>query len=260
MDYCIKTYLPSLSTFEYFKEVKNKDIICLSKFIASNDNEGAAKYFTDILCHKVHNSYDKFFCLIFLRNLTVGNAVNIKFNNKKLKIDKAELKLNIVLSDILKNNNTIIADFEFEDVKVVFKESTEIYYKNFNSILSDVIEEVIIKETLTNYKELNEEIQKNIILRLKKEIKLKLKKHILEHSPYFNITLLKELNSIKLNLFNNSAFYFLKTIYTTSMSSFYTKLYHISHKLNLNYDNFLSLTPSETDLLLAIYKSQSTIK
>jgi len=260
MDYKIKTYIPTLSTFEYFKEIKNKDIISLSKFIASKDNDGAADYLNSLLCNKIKNSYDKLFSLIFLRNLTVGNTVNIKFNSKNIKIDKAELKLNIVLSNLLKDKNYKIMDFEFEDIQIKFKESKEIYYSNFNSILLDIVEEVIVKDSITNYKNLNITEQKEIILRLKREIKQKLRRHIQKHSPYFSISTIKEIENIKLNLFNNSAFYFLKTIFTTSLSNYYTKLYHISHKLNLTYDNFLSLTPSETDLLLAIYKSQSTIK
>lgn len=260
MNYKIKTFIPSLSTFDYFDEIKNLQYLNLNKFISSKDITGIINFLENLIPNSNLKQYDKLFCLIFLRSLCVGNSVTLKFNNKNLKIDKVELKLNVILSQILENKNNIINDFNFEDIKITFKQGKKIYYNSFNDILLDIIDEVNIKDQIENFKDLKHQEKELIVLRLKKEIKKEIKKHIIQMSPGLKISTLEELKNTTINIFNNSAFYFIKTILTSSLSNFYTKIYHTSHKLNLTYDNFLSLTPSETDLILAIYKSQSTIK
>ena len=260
MKYKIKTYIPTLSSFNSFSEIKNEQLLSLNKFILSNDENGVISYFNYLLDNENYLPQDKLFCLIFLRSLSMGNVVTLKLNNKQIIVDKVDIKLNIVLDSMLKGDSYMINDFVLDEVNIKFKIGSKLYYKNFNEVLVDIVDDIFIEGFIEDYKDNSSEEKEQILLRLKKEIKIEIKKHILSNSPYYSISTLPELETYKINLYNNTAYQFVKALFTTNLSNFYTKLYHCSQKLNLTYDNFLKLTPSETDLLLAIYKSHSTIK
>lgn len=256
-DFLVKTYQPTLSSYSYFKEFNNKNYFDVNKFIAANDNEGLSLYFNSL--YNSSNVFDNFFSLIYLRSLCVGSKLKLQLNKE------TTLSINLLntLQRLIDNPQRPLIDFNYKDLTIKFKLPKFLYHKNIISFLYDTVEELKIQNNIENYYELQEGQKLFILKNLKEDILLEIKKHIKQNQIKYSIVQLDDienLNNIIFSFYDNSAFFTLKFFYKSNISSLYNKLYHSTQKLNLSFNDYTKLTPSETNILLTIFKKSNNIK
>jgi hypothetical protein len=264
-DYKLKTYIPTISSFCYAPEIKNRELIDINKFISSNDDKGLSMYLESLIedCN-LKNSFDKVFCLMNIRMVCKGNEVKLQISKPGEALSTLTVYIISILGRLLDNIQGNLPDYENEDLKIKFNLPKKLYHNNFPSFLFDIVEDLTVKGTIENYKELSDTNKKQILLKLRKEIITDIKEYIKNNQIYYNIIKLDD-SSIDfakktISFYDNSKFYLLKFLFKSNISSTYNKLFHCCQKLNLTYSDFLNLTSSETDLLLTIYKKNLSIK
>lgn len=256
----VKTYVPSLSTSIYVEEITNNNYLIINKFISSNDDEGLGNYLNNLYPELEINSLDKFFILLSLRSICIGDKIILKVNFADKPPTTLKLSVKEILKKIINYKLTKIPDFVKEDLLVKFTLPKKLYYKNLLSLLYDIIDDVIVVGKLQSIKYMSEKNKMTVIQKFNKDILKDIKLHIFNNSEIFKLTDLQEFSNLKICFTNNLALKIIKILFSLSISNFYYKVYNTMLKSNLSYDNFLSITPAESDLLLTIHKTVNNIK
>jgi hypothetical protein len=251
----IRTVIPSLSSYVYLDELTNKNLLEINKFISSNDSSGLDLYLSNLLPQNI-NICDKLFLIIFLRYKCLGEEI------KLTKISSTNsIQITVTLSNIIEKlfnfNIKKINSFVFKDLTVNFTHPRKLYFEKYLDLLEDITESIKINSILlTNKTEIKEALCK-----LKPEILTKIVDHVREeNNEVFYISESSTLKDLNVTFYNNSCFNLIKLFLTYNVSNIYLKMFHMSEKLNINYSDFLKLTPLESDILLTIYKSIKNIK
>lgn len=256
----INTYQPTVSSYCYINELSNKSYLDINKFISGNDNVGL-NLFLNVLTKNLTSktNFDKFFALVYMRLVSLGPKVKLQSNKESV----VTINLMNVLQRMLDNPQIALPDFYYKDMVIKFKLPSDLYYSNFLIFLLDIIDEITITNNLNNYKTLDKNKRFNIIKHFKKDILNNIKKHIIQNQNNYKIIETEEdigFNNFKFSFYDNSAFYTVKFLFKTNISIIYNKMYHSLQKLRLNYEDYNNMTPSETNILLAIYKKSNNIK
>jgi len=258
--FLVNTYLPTLSTNCHISEFNNKNHLDANKYIAGNDNVGLSNFFDSILNDtNCKNSFDKFFVLLYLRSLCLGSQLKFKINKE------TTMSLNIfnILQKLLNEVEKPLPNYDYKDLSIKFKLPSKLYHTNFLSFLYDIIEDIYIKGNLENYKSISLSDQLKILKDIKKDIIIDIKKHVKNNQKKYSLIDIDDdigFTNNKFSFYDNSAFFILKFFYRTNIASLYNKLYHCCQKLLLSYNDFCNLTPSETNIMLAIFKKNNNIK
>lgn len=252
----LKTYLPTLSSFAHCSEIKNIDFLNINKLINLDDDEQLLKYFDDIINCNSLNSFDKLFCIINIRAFSIGEEIKLLDKNTNINIT---IELKNILEKLLNNNIRPLQDFIFNNLHIVFKLPSKLRYNNFIELLLDIVDDIQVGDVF-NYREITNKEKLKILSRLKKEYILDIKKHIGKSKEKFSIANLDSYTDTTFNFYDNSVFEYVKFLFRVNISSLYNKYYICSQKLNIQWRDYNNLTPSETDLLLAIYKDSNSIK
>jgi hypothetical protein len=196
------------------------------------------------------------FCIINLRSYSVGDEIKLidKNTNVNLNID-----LKNILDKLLNFNIKPLDDWRLNELHIKFKLPKKLYYNNFVELLMDIVEDFDTGSGL-NYKELSKKEKLKILSRLKKNLILEIKEHINNNSEKISIADLESYSDTTFNFYDNSVFEYVKFLFRSNIVSIYTKFYICSQKLNMQFSEYNNLTPSETDLILAIYKDSNSIK
>jgi hypothetical protein len=258
--YKIKTYLPTLSTFCYVEEFTNKNYIDINKYIFSNDDEGLSNILTEIVGNNVKSLYDILFVLIYLRMLSVGGELKLKYSDNTGFTSSLSVTLETFLKRFLQTNFETLPVFKKDDLVIKFKEPTKLFYKNIIDLLLDIVKDIKINNKISDYLNLKVETKRSIISRLKEDIIQSIKVHIKDNSQYCPLAIIEDKNIFPLNLYNNTPIKLVKLMFKNNLSNLYLKLYHSVNKLNLTYADYISMTPAEIELLLNIYKTSNNIK
>jgi hypothetical protein len=253
--YKIRTVIPSLSSFIYLNELTNKNLLDINKFISSNDSVGLDEYFSNLLPSNI-NIYDKLFLIVFLRYKCLGEEIKL---TKISSSDSIQVSVNLanILEKLFNCKIEKLNPFTYKNLKINFKYPSKLYFEKYFDLLEDIVENIEINSLkLTNKIDINEALSK-----LKPEILNNLINYVREENKNVlyisDSVLLKDLN---LTFYNNSCFNLIKLFLTYNVSNIYLKMFHMTEKLNINYSDFLKLTPLESDILLTIYKSVKNIK
>jgi len=261
MDYKVKIYVPSLKSFEYFNELKNREALAISKYIKSNDEYGLSLYLNEFVKNiKGADILDKFFILLQLRALNISNKVII--SGKHTSGSEATFNINLFnfLGRYLEYLQNVPAQFVFtqDNLTIKLQRPRNIYFKNFYSLLIDSIEQIIVNDE-DIFKDKSNQERMDIILKLNKKTLTDIKTFINNINESSEFHFCKPENdisipTIKISFFNNTLFSILKSLYKTEISYFYSKFYICLTKLGLSYEDYLRLSFVETDILLNIYK------
>jgi len=258
-DYKIKTIVPSLSTTVYLNQIKNKNLFDISKFISSNDDTGLA-YYLENLVKKIptDNNFDKTFALLNLRMVCISNELKIKISQGSTPINY-KFNINNILLNLLNNVNEPITKYVKEDLELELKHPSKLYYSNFIEFLIDIIVDLKIKKVEIDYKKLSIKNKSKLLTTLKKEIIKEIKDYLKLNQKIYT-TLVFENSERKISFYDNTFFYFIKFLFNYNLSNLYNKMFLTCSALKLTYSEYKSLTPAETDVLIAIYKKNNNIK
>ena len=196
---------------------------------------------------------------MYLRSLCVGSKLKLQLNKE------TTLSINLlnILQRLIDNVQQPLIDFKYKDLIVKFKLPKLLYHTNIISFLYDSVQELQIQDSINNYTDLKENQKLLILKNLKEDIITEIKNHIKQNQIKYNLVYIDDIsdfNNYRFSFYDNSAFFTLKFFYKSNISSLYNKLYHCTQKLNLSYSDYSNITPSETNILLTIFKKSNNIK
>jgi hypothetical protein len=255
----VKTFIPSLSSFTYVDEITNNSFIIINKYISSNDNEGLGEYLNSIFDNN-YTSFDKFFILLSLRSICIGDKIVLKVNQKEKPPLTLKLSIKQILKKIVNFKLQKIPDFYKNDLIIKFKLPSKLHYNNLLNLLYDIIDDISVQEKLPSIRGMSEKNKISVIQKFNKEVLRELKEHVFKNAQIIELTDLEEFSNVKICFTNNMAFKILKLFFTLNISILYYKMYNALQKCNVSHEGFLSITPAESDLLSTIHKTINNIK
>lgn len=259
-------WVPSLKDYYKISELKIKQLDVLSKYLINDNNLEINKIFNSIILDNLQNKdifiklnrFDKWFILSFLRAVNISDTLtyNASSNTGPCSVEISLLKILSDFSELKFTNNQLQLDnFIFN-----FKLSNELYLKNN---LDNIIESV----ELNNVKKIfSSEENVEFIKGLTSEIKEGIEKYLYINDTRLNLFLLENkanlgnFRSVRFRIYDNTLFYFLKSIFLPYAQSIYRKKYLLINKIGLHYNELDDLTPAECDVFINQFMAEEKEK
>lgn len=268
MSYKVKVYLPTQKKSGYVDELKNSDILTITKYIKANDDYGLSTYLKHIVQKAgAKNIIDMFFVILQLRALNFNNNITLK--GKHAEGTEATYKQNIFefLGEFINYVENIPLEYTFEkdNLKIILTYPKKFYFKNFFSLLINTVQDIKVDDK-TIFENLTPKEKFKLIYQLKDEILRDIKTFFDKINCKSELFFIKNDNkdlsfpNIRVSFFNNTVFSIIKSIFKIEISYFYNKLYVCLTKLGITFADFMNLTYIESDILLTIYKSANKLK
>jgi hypothetical protein len=215
MDFYTKCYIPTLKKEIRINSIKFGDFVKINNYIQNRDYESINQIFNEI-CENTNKfpvkikNLDKFYILLHLKNFFFDPSLRLSGKN-----DEESVIFDVLLTDIMKK----CLNYDFKN----FELPEHLYYKNVEDIL---------KENGQNIEEIKKHINSNKILMF--------------DMPDF----IKGIPKVYINCFDNTLFYFCKTLYSSNLSNIYNKIIALKKKFNFSLDEIYNMNPKELDLFL----------
>jgi len=260
-----KIFLPILKKNIRIKPITNRYYFDLIKYITNNDEEGISTYFDFILNEiiidnsiiKNLSNIDKFYILLNAKALSSGNKLQL--------IGKNEIKTEIKVSDITNTISIKLKDIDltkiilYDQMEITLSIPTNLYIDNIDQIYKEIIFSIKIGDDILNFFELTE-LEKDSILT---QLPVSMTGDILNYinstqKKFININLINKneklgLDDLNLNAFDNTLFYFIKSLFNDNLRNFYELQFILINKINMAYDHFLSITPNDCKVFINLY-------
>lgn len=260
MDFYLRCWIPSLKRYIKITELKMGQLDVLSKFVLNEDHEGTAEALENILKENLNNQtifdkldkFDKWFILCFLRAANISPTVYIQTTTVQNVPCNVELDLfNILtkLSEIEFSFETLIVD----DLVFKFKVPTSLFTKvpGFEALLSIDDISITTPQPLLDSPSVYELVNTFLATQDKKYEAFYL---IKRENETINIS------DVSLKLFDNTLYYFVRSIYLPFCKGQYSKKYKLLKHLGMTYNDINNITPTECDILLNQYAAEDAEK
>lgn len=271
--FCYRVYLPSLDRFEYYKELTNKELICIIKFSANDDDIGLSSYLEYLIEHTQtnktyeHTRLDKY-CVLFTMYAVCVKS-DIKLTTKCEETDQ-DYNVNMNVFEIL----NIISNLEIAQIDKITDGNcvyhvdfpTEIYNPKENISIYDIMKSIELHGDLYEMHEYTSSQKRKLISTLPGGVVSRIMKTLNEYntigsdkiymsykSPYVEEPIPHE---HVVNLLNNEMYYTLRSILSNNLKSFYEMAHGMSHNFNLSHEHYLSITPAETQIYYDLMKNE----
>jgi len=265
MNFSTKLFLPILKKEIRIEPICNRYYFNLIKYITNDDEEGIKDYLEYIISQIVVDkdiindlsNLEKFLILISSKSFSSGNKIQISGEN--------QVKTDILISSIIKNILTNIENYDFnntiiiDNIQINLNLPKKIKLKDEEDIYKEIINEIKIDEESIKFFLLTD-FEKNAIIN---SIPISLNNYILQYIKKIQETLDKIVilfggekrgfADLKLNVFDNSLFYFLKSLFNDDLKNFYELQFILINKISFTYDHFLSLTPNDCKIFINLY-------
>lgn len=269
--FCYKVYLPSTDTYEYFKELTNKELLTILKYCANSDKHGLSIFLESLILKKSVNQLtlhrvDKFCILYTMMLVCIKNTVTLV-----CKCEETDKEYNTVINiiDIL----NVISNMEYTgDVETIrdgqnvyeIRFPRDVYNSKLQLSVADVIHSIEIDGSVYNTQTYTPE-QINIIVnklpggvvtRILNSIKLYNSKYnniyMSYKSPYAESSAPIE-HSV--SLLNNELFETYYLMVNSDLKSFYEMSHSMAVNFSLSHTHYLNMTPAETVIYYDLMKN-----
>jgi hypothetical protein len=255
-DFSVKVTLPSSKTIR-IKELNNRLYSHIVKFCENGDYEGLSNVFeNDILECSSYNIIDKFYILLLIRILFIGDTITISGKDNT----SVEYSLSIILDKIEKGYEDLNLIIKHGDFEILLGLPNIIYFEDIDSLYNSVIYSIKYNNETIDFKSLNAKEQNMILNRLPGIIFKDIKKYVDRLSKHFDdFTIVDSNESLdikqyKINLISNGLISFLMRIFSNGLDNYYNTLYIIVNKIRAHSDLFFDLTPVESVILINKYE------
>lgn len=250
--------LPNLKKKVKIKEINNFYYIDILKFVQNNNLIDLIDFFDVIISENTDanieelTNLDKFYILIEMRSVSIGNIIEFFIDNKNIKYNLSDICNKI---QNLKFDNTII---KLNDLNFELGIPKNFILPDYN----DIIQQCILKINDVNLDKFTEPEKESLFKLLPASIYNHIKTFIINNTNYieqqniFNITVVDAFKDFKINPFNNSLIEFLKNIYSDNLMNFYEMQFNLITKLNISYDHFMSMTFNEARMYIAMQNKE----
>ena len=267
MTFYLNCWVPSLQNYVKIQELTVKQLGILAKYLVNEDNEGINYCFNEIIKNNLKDpdlfdkldKLDKWFILSFLKASNISPLIIIKAKNP----DDTDCTIDLSLIDILTQVSEYKYRFEnkleIKNFIATFQIPKELYTEN---ILADAVNSVQLDDKIIDFSRLPHRQKIQFFLSLEQTLHDLLLSYTKvqdgNNDAYLikNVNNLKNLFDIKLNLFDNTLFAFLKSIYFPYVQSLYGKKYNLVSKIGLSLAEIDNLTPFETDIYINILNTE----
>jgi len=267
MKFYLNCWIPSINNYIKVSELSLQQLETLSKYIVNDDDEGTCNYFEHIIQTNVADiniqskltRLDKWFILTSLK----ANNISPKLVIKAKTADDVDCTADYDLFNILTKVSEYTVQFE-STLQVKNFAATFQYPKTLflNNVLVESLAAISLENKTVDFASLpvNNKMQflQTIDASLQELLKayLHLQDSKIELYLIQNFNNLKNIFDVKLNIFDNTLFYFLKSIYAPYAKSIYLKKYNLISKLGFSLQDINTLTPFEADIYLNIYNNE----
>lgn len=265
MDFSLNCWVPSLSGFFKVKELKNRQMIALSKYILNEDHTGTDQCFEEIieenfLNYKTYslNRFDKWFILSFLRAINISPTLYLQTTNTAKMPCNIEISLFEILTRLSEINCIRSFSIEIEKIKFNLQPSNNLFSEQpvVDSISSiqygnhNITDKTLITTLLTSNANLKNYIAQELLLNDGES----------QHYIIRNTNTTLNLSNLPVHVFDNTLFFFIRSIYLPYCKGLYEKQYHLMRFGNFSYNDLQQLTPAESDIFLNLFKRDEADK
>jgi len=264
MDFSLNCWIPSLSGFTKIKEFKNSQLLLLSKYILNQDHEGTSECFNYIISENILDKninltrFDKWFILCFLRAVNISPALFLKTTNS------ANIPCNVELSlfDLLTKLSEINSNPQFNILleNITFTVSTSNNLFSVEPVIDSIKTLKINDQVISSFNEIKTLLHS--FDNIKNYLAQELVKYDNNSQDYIihNENKTINLNSIRVHVFDNTLFFFLRSIFLPYCKGLYEKYYNLMKYTKLDFYSINSLTPGESEIFLNLYKQDEESK
>ena len=268
MQFYTEIFLPILKQNVKIKSIKNVLYFEILKFLKTNNNNVILDCFEQLLKEiLVDNTiisnitnYEKFLILLEARIISLGDKIMTS-------TDTFDGNISIVLSytksfllEKMKNYE-IIRYCGDNECRIKLNLPKQFLLRDIDDIYKYVIDEVIIKDDIYVLNKLSSEEVDMVITNLP----AKFSTDILDYIKYISniseeVSIISEnektgMKRVAFGLIDNTLFYFIKNIFSEDLNNYYELMYSMIKKLNLDYNNFMQITPNECKMLINFYNA-----
>lgn len=238
----------------YCKEITNKNLIDIQKYIISDNNNLIYNFFDNLSLHLISdnnikniNFIDKFLILLNVRINCIGSFLEV--------LSKDKVKTAIDLKPLSEN---ILKNFTLEKKFVSYK-NYKIYYSvpshiTENITVFDLINEVEYNSLKVSLGELpsykKEEIIENLPTKIIQKLDISVKNNKILPVKLFDFRSDNKTKTILFDYSISSIMYMLKLLYNNSLENLHYEQYICSRKINISPSEYLNMSPNETKLML----------
>lgn len=268
MDFYLNCWIPTLSGYARISELKNSQLQVLSKYILNEDHVGTDDCFDLILENNVQDKdiinnltrFDKWFIFCFLRATSISPVVYIQSTTKDGVPCNIELQLFDSLAKLSEATLCYRSTVTIEDLDFDLQAPNKLFSKN---TLADSIQSISVKnssEAISDKTSLFQIINDN------QGIAILIKDHLAKLDQQHNYKLIESKNKdimikdIPVRLYDNTLFFFLRSIYLPFCKGVYVKQYDLMKKLNMDLKSIKDLTPLEGEILLNLHNETEANK
>jgi hypothetical protein len=267
MKFYLNCWVPSKQDYIKIEELNLRQLSILSKYLVNEDEVGINDCFNQIIMDNLEKKelfdtldrLDKWFILSFLKSNNISPLIIIKAKTAEDKDCTVDFSLIDILTQASEYKFKFNDTLEVKNFAAQFKKPVDLYSKN------------ILIDTVANIRLDNKNIDFNILANTQRatffnDIDKQLSDLLLayvglqdnQNDIYLikNTNNLKNLFDIKLNLFDNTLFAFLKSIYFPYAQSLYLKKYTLINKIGLSLHEIDGLTPFEADIYMNILSNE----
>lgn len=250
--FVVNTVLPVSKSPARFRPINLGQYQNIQKFLENNSDEELERYLDVVLSEciidysvNLINRVDKFYCLLFLRLISVGEIVTFKKADQNI-----DIKFNV--GDFLNSFFPPTSD-ELLKTLQVGKIQVSISYpsKFLKSELTDYIQSIQIDGCNQTLNTIHPGDQLLVLKNLPAVIYQEVAEHrkaVMERYTPYNVKLPVLQQDIALSRFDESLFYFLKVLYKEALMSTYQLIYQLTSKMHMGYNAVLSISPAEANL------------
>lgn len=265
MDFYIKLGLPLLKKEIHYKSLTNYHYINVLKYITNNDDAGLCEYFDFVLSDcilekeiiKNLSNIEKFLILLDLRSIAIGDELQLQGEKSAtLKYSINSIKNNVLqcLPSVGVNNV-----FKYDAITVELSPLRALMINDIDDLYIGVINKVELLGECVIFDDITLENKKNIekmlpakfsedILTYINDVKSKLAGNvILNGKESFGIP------TIPLEIFDNTLFHFIRSIFSDNLINMYELEYTITSKFGISYERFIKMTPVECKIFINFY-------
>lgn len=235
-------------------ELNNRDYLVILKFCENKDYYGLSEFFNRLYLAPDLNIFDRFFILIYIRKLFVGNKLTFKGKDDM----DITYNLNDALSKLVDNYIDVDKDLVYGDITLTVGVPIGLYFESIDDLYQYTIRTVRFKDNIVTFSDLTAQEKRELLGKLPTAIFTQLQEYIIELSDtLFDLTLIEannelEVSEVSINILGNGVIYFITSIFSYDLLYFYEAQYHYNHFVSKAGD-FFDITYNEVRLLLKLH-------
>lgn len=265
MEFHLNCWVPSLSGFYQVKELKNSQLNVLSKYILNEDHLGTSQCFESILEENFlsYNTnsltrFDKWFILCFLRATNISSMLYMNVTNSSNVPCNLEMSLFEILTRLSEINPIAEIKISLEKITFTIKPNSQLFS---NDPIVDSLSYIEHNNNIIKVPSLIKQL-----LQTNDGIRNYLALEMIKFDNNSENLIIKNLNStlnlknLPVRVFDNTLFFFLRSIFLPHCKGVYEKQYNLMKRLNFSYQDIVNITPGESEIYLNLFKKDENSK